>query len=87
MNIHHIEWMKFNFPAKQDGIGVDKKTGLPASEPDPKATDEEAVELSIKFSGEIGERVFPNRQAMGVYEEVWKLLNDAQRDDQNKRAN
>jgi hypothetical protein len=77
MNIKRIEWMKFIWPATHEGVGVDKETGLSNSEPQADMTDEEAVELSVKFLGEDGELVFPNPEAMRVYSEVWKLLNGA----------
>ena len=75
-DIKNIEWMKFVFPAESEGVGVDKRTGLPSDAPESKLVDEESVELLIKFYGDPAMKHFSNQQAMRVYEEVWKLLND-----------
>ena len=75
-DIKNIEWMKFVFPAVSEGVSVDKTTGLPVDDTEPKLVDEESVELQIKFYNDPAMKSFSNQQAMRVYEEVWKLLNN-----------
>jgi hypothetical protein len=74
MNVKNIEEMKFVWPAESEGVGVDRGTLLPVSNPPPKKRGEEAVELFIKFHGEKGWTGFDNRKSLPVYREVLKLF-------------
>lgn len=72
--VKNIELMRFCFPYEDPGYGVDK-VHHQGVEPE-KTSDEEGVEIQVKFHNEDGFRIISGKAALEIYNLTWKEFND-----------